>query len=234
MVLVMRIKNEQLIEGLPAPLARKLMRAYISENNISPTLEILGIGEEAARAVLSAFCRDGYLMAGSIPEQWVTTIKGNALVNASLSSIKRKTAQDRLQSLIERARIYNADPSKVRTVSQLLVFGSYLDARKQELSDLDVAVVITRRYVGDEFTDKDHEFTSSSGRAFSTYLQRLAWPEKDLTLFLKNRSSAISLTTEDISRFTDRYECVYKVEDDPQAIRLPSDELAGLERLEIL
>ena len=42
-------------------------------------------------------------------------------------------------------------------------------------------------------------------------------------MILKNRSPAISITDEDISKITDRFEVVYAVADDPDAIPPPPD-----------
>jgi hypothetical protein len=46
-------------------------------------------------------------------------------------------------------------------------------------------------------------------------------------MILKNRSSAISITEEDIRRLTERFEVVYVVADDPEAIPAPGDAVAG-------
>jgi hypothetical protein len=45
-------------------------------------------------------------------------------------------------------------------------------------------------------------------------------------MILKNRSSAISITDEDIRELTDRFEVVYAVADDPDAIPPPLDAAA--------
>ncbi len=41
-------------------------------------------------------------------------------------------------------------------------------------------------------------------------------------MILKNRSSAISITDEDIRELTERFEVVYAVADDPEAIPPPA------------
>lgn len=45
-------------------------------------------------------------------------------------------------------------------------------------------------------------------------------------MILKNRSSAISITDEDIRELTDRFEVAYAVGEDPDAIPPPPDSLA--------
>lgn len=69
------------------------------------------------------------------------TVKGNALANASFGKpISRATATRLLGQVIERARAYNADPVRLLTVTEIVLFGSYLDSAVDLLGDLDLAV----------------------------------------------------------------------------------------------
>ena len=61
-------------------------------------------------------------------------------------------------------------------------------------------------------------YARASGRSFGTFIEELFWPARELRMILKNRSPAISITSEDIRELTDRFEIVYKVDDDPGAI----------------
>ena len=63
--------------------------------------------------------------------------------------------------------------------------------------------------------------------AASAVHDRLFWPASKLRMILKNRSPAISITDEDIRKLTERIEIVYVVADDPEAIPLPADAVAG-------
>ena len=68
---------------------------------------------------------------------WVTTVKGNALANASFGKpISRATATRLLSQVIDRARAYNADPARLLTVAEIVIFGSYLDNAVNPLGDL--------------------------------------------------------------------------------------------------
>jgi len=51
------------------------------------------------------------------------------------------------------------------------------------------------------------------------------WPVRELRMILKNRSPAISITIEGISKLTERFKIVYEVHDDPSAIQPPPDAL---------
>jgi hypothetical protein len=80
---------------------------------------------------------------------WATTVKGNVLANASFGKpISRATAARLLAQVIERARSYNADPARLLTFTEIVVFGSYLDPVTDPLGDLDLAVSTVRRDTG--------------------------------------------------------------------------------------
>jgi hypothetical protein len=229
----MKISKDQIFEGVPIKTARELMRAYRHPQMLDIAAGLLGMSDEAARKSLLLFQKAGYLEDGEMPpiETWVTTIKGNALANASFLSFKRTAAEKQLQGIIERAQTYNADPTKVRTVTQLIVFGSYLNSEQETLGDLDVAYHIVHRFQDDEFDKKEKEFHANSDRRFSSFFEQLSWPDTELHLYLKNRSSMISLTGEDITRFTDRYQCIYSVESDPTAVKTTELKVIGANKL---
>jgi hypothetical protein len=60
-------------------------------------------------------------------------------------------------------------------------------------------------------------YTHASGRHFGTFTERLFWSERELRMLLRNRSPAISVTNEDISQITDRFQVVYTADDDLDA-----------------
>jgi hypothetical protein len=79
-------------------------------------------------------------------ERWSSTIKGNALAQASFGKpIRRSTAERHLVQVVDRARAYNTDPDKLLTIQTIIVFGSYLDPAADLLGDLDLAVGVVRR-----------------------------------------------------------------------------------------
>jgi predicted nucleotidyltransferase len=206
------------------------MRAYYDERPIGVACDILGTGQSAARDQMRAFEAAGYVerakrarAAGG--DWWVTTVKGNALANASFGKpVSRATAARLLAEVIERARSYNADPTKLLTITEIVVFGSYLDPATEQLGDLDLAVSTVRRDTdGERYVDRVLEYARTSGRSFSAFHDRLFWPARELRMILKNRSSAISITDEDIRKLTARFEVAYAVGDDPDAIPPPPD-----------
>lgn len=229
----MRVSKNDIICGLAAPTARQLMRAYYDERPIEVACDILGIGQDAAREQMREFETAGYVelskRARAAGDDWlITTVKGNALANASFGKpISRATAARLLAEVIERARSYNADPVRLLTVTEIVVFGSYLDPAADRLGDLDLAVSTVHRDTdGDRYVDKVLEYARASGRSFSAFQDRLFWPARELRMILKNRSSAISITDEDVRKLTDRFEVAYAVGDDPDAIPPPPDAVA--------
>jgi predicted nucleotidyltransferase len=210
------------------------MRAYYDDRPVEVACDVLGVSQDAARDQMRALEAAGYVEPRRIghsasDEWWVTTVKGNALANASFGKpVSRATATRLLGQVIERARVYNADPARLLTVTEIVVFGSYLDAAVNPLGDLDLAVSTVRRDTsGQRYVDKVLEYARASGRSFSAFHDRLFWPARELRMILKNRSAAISITDEDIRKLTGRFEIVYAVADDPEAIPPPADAVAG-------
>lgn len=150
-------------------------------------MDILGVNKTEARSVLNNFCRAGYLEAKQMGGVmvWSTTLKGNALANAALRTVKRATAQRQLEDLLERVRAYNADTSKIHSVSRVIVFGSYLDPEQQDLGDIDIAFSVVRRFEGDEYQKRRHIFMKQTKRNFKDFFERLCWPELELHYWLK-------------------------------------------------
>jgi hypothetical protein len=82
---------------------------------------------------------------------------------------------------------------------------------------------MVRRCEGDLYVTQALALAHASARSSITFIERLYWPRRELYLLLKNRASAISITQEEVRRLTDRFEIVYRIEDDPMAIQPPPD-----------
>jgi predicted nucleotidyltransferase len=229
----MRVSKSDTICGLAAPTARQLMRAYHDDRPVEVACDVLGVNQDAAQDQMRAFEAAGYVersgLAHARGDWWATTVKGNALANASFGKpISRATATRLLGQVIDRARAYNADPSRLLTVTEIVAFGSYLDPAVDPLGDLDLAVSTVRRdRDGQRYVDKVLEYARASGRSFRAFHDRLFWPARELRMTLKNRSSALSITDEDVRNLTDRFEVVYAVGEDPDAIPPPPDAVAN-------
>lgn len=222
----MRVSKTDSIAGLPAALARAIARKFRGREGVSEVAaDLLNGTEFELGAVFAGLETAGYLEKVRVDDDgdvwWDTTIQGNALAMASFGKpISRKTADRLVAELLERARDYNAGPGNPMFINTLRVFGSYLSPEIDPLGDVDIELTYGRR-----ITDQKAlaDYTRASGRSFNTYVDQLLWPQTELFLHLKKRSSFINITLEDITRLTDRFETIYSIDADPQALRPPAD-----------
>ena len=219
----MRIARDQEFAGLPAETARKLARLYMDvEYSAAVGAEHLEVDETDMLAALRTLTSEGYFLTTTNrdgEEAFITTVKGNALAQASFSKpIKRSTADRQLQGVLERVEEYNADFSKLLAVDELYVFGSYLDPSISELGDLDLSIRILRRYAYEQYNELRQQQVRESGRTFKSFMDELFWPQRNLISTLKARTATIKITGEDVSLLTDRYKLVYSLASDVRAV----------------
>lgn len=222
----MRVAKTDTIAGLPAELARTIVRKFRGREMVSEVvadlIEDTGFEHEAVLAGLEAA---GYMEKVRVDNDgdvwWDTTIQGNALAMASFGKpISRETADRLITGLLERAHTYNADPDKPLFINTLRIFGSYLSPEIDPIGDLDIELTYGRR-ITDQKAMSD--YTRASGRSFNTYMDQLLWPQTELVQHLKKRSAFINITLEDITRFTDRFDTIYSIDGDPHAVPPPAD-----------
>jgi hypothetical protein len=147
----MRLTRTDVVVGMSANDARELMRRFRSARPESAISVFVDTGERSDHEIARALHAAGYLgvkwddLDGET--WWETTTKGNALAQASFGRpITRATAQRHLNEVIARARAFNADVTRLAVVSELVVFGSFLDPAVDELGDLDLAVSLRLRF----------------------------------------------------------------------------------------
>lgn len=222
----MRVAKSDVIAGLPAELARAIVRRFrgreMAAEAVADLLE--GTGAEP-RVVLAQLKAAGYLEKVQVDHRgdtwWDTTVQGNALAMASFGKpISRKTANRLVSELLERARAYNADPVKPLFLNSLRVFGSYLNPEIDPLGDVDIELTYGRRITDPKVVSA---YARASGRSFNTYVDQLMWPQTELVQHLRKRSAFINITLEDITQLTDRSETIYSIDADPQAAPPPVD-----------
>jgi predicted nucleotidyltransferase len=224
-----RLSKDQLVEGIPAQQARELMRIYRVNPGLTEfAVDLLEVGDAEAEKLLERFVEAGYLEIAERDRNgvawWFTTIRGNALANASFAKpITRATAQRHLDGFLERVRTYNADRSKPYSVTRVTVFGSYLDSTRDRLGDLDLAIQVVRRGSTEEYLKRRDAITAASSRHFGSYFERLVWPLRELGLYLKDRKPAINITDEDVSALTDQWSNVYDIRADESAEQPPEN-----------
>lgn len=113
--------------------------------------------------------------------------------------ISRQKATHLLDELIKRAVSINEDAELGYCVESIKVFGSYL-SEKEILGDLDVAVKISPKYVGEKFTEVNQsriDMAILEGRQFRSFIDELFWPSREVWLMLKARKRGLSLIDEE-------------------------------------
>lgn len=215
----MLIATDQLIAGLPAVEARRLMRA-IREYAVTVGViaDELGVTREKAVDTIDRLSAEGFVCRVDADERsgllflddeaasaadaarlelWGTTIAGNALSKARVGKpITRRKAQALLDGLLARVAQVNADPDSLFVVERVEVFGSFVDDTRDLVGDVDVHVVFDRRVHGDEFIRRAldvAEEAEDAGRRFSSHLDRLSFAEREFYRFLRNRSPRLDI-----------------------------------------
>lgn len=222
----MRVSKTDVIAGLPAGLARAIVRKFRGRETVAEIAADLLEGTDfELGAVFAGLEAAGYMERVRVDNDgtvwWDSTIQGNALAMASFGKpISRKTADRIVAGLLERAQAYNADPGKPMFIDTLRVFGSYLNPGIDPLGDVDIELTYGRRITDQQTLSA---YTRASGRSFGTYVDQLMWPSTELFMHLKNRSAFINITLEDISRLTGSFETIYSIASDHQAVPAPAD-----------
>jgi predicted nucleotidyltransferase len=196
-----RIDPKAVIGGYPVLTIRKLVRKL---NNLlywnAETVQVILRNERSeAEAIVKALVEAGLARAAPIRgmDTCATTQFAQSFGSATAAKpITRQTAGHALSQLLERVNQVNRDESFLAKVTKVVVFGSYLRAEVDRLSDLDVAVELQpkeadRDRLG-ELTRKRVEQLQTAGRRFN-WIEAEYWWHLEAFRFLKNRSRAISL-----------------------------------------
>lgn len=201
----MRIDPNGEIAGQPAIRVRDLFR-YVShldcwsEETVAARLEV---SVKVARGVVAELAKIGYIERKEFDRMrcWSTTLMGNGLGLATAAKpINRDTAQRIIKEFLERCRKINDDPYYLYKVTKVVVFGSFL-SDVMHVNDVDLGIELEPK---ERESDKHmalcgerSRIARTSGRSFSNIVEDLFWPQREVILFLKARSRAISLHHED-------------------------------------
>jgi predicted nucleotidyltransferase len=164
----------------------------------------LKISPKKANRLINELNRKGYIEPIRIYEQkqfYRKTLKGSTLGLASAAKpVTRNTANRIFSEFMDRVKQVNSDPSYLVKVKKVLVFGSYLtDAVR--INDIDVAVELTWKENHPMVLNEDKAqlaldlsiMAEDKGKKFSSFIDRLEWPEHEVRLFLKSRSRTLSI-----------------------------------------
>lgn len=217
----MQVARTDSIGGIPAPIARELMRAYLYEAPTDAVRQWLPTDPRPTSEIVQTLADLGLLQHRHDHEgeaYWSTTIAGNALAQASFRRpITRVTAERNLQAVIERAVQFNADPTHLVDIMELRVFGSYLNPDVDRLGDLDIWIDLRSRLpetlTHEEMMERRIDYARRSGRSCPRFMDAIMWAENEALLYLRQRSAIINITMDDITKFTDRWKVVYVLDE---------------------
>ena len=202
----MRIDPKEQIADVEILKVRKFLRRVDNTDEWADDFVVyrLKISPKKANRLINELNRRGYIEPIRIYRQkqlYRKTLKGSTLGLASAAKpVTRKTANRIFSEFMDRVRQVNSDPSFLVKVKKILVFGSYLtDALR--INDIDVAVELTWKENHPLVLNKDKvqltlnlsNIAEDKGKKFSSFIDRLEWPEHEVRLFLKSRSRTLSI-----------------------------------------
>ena len=199
----MRIDAKSELYGLPALQVREILRNFPSGGQTTSwEYACRKLDLKKAKRLVRDLLRDGLIETAEWKGKklddgyYCRTEAGNRLALAKARPLKRKTAEKMLTSLITRAEAINADSKLCFQIRTLVVFGSFLNPQADVLGDLDIGYHMEARWEGkalEEAKEASRKRARERGRGFSWWLDLLTWPEREVKLALKAKTSGLSL-----------------------------------------
>ncbi len=203
----MHLRKSDVIAGLPAEVARQGLNTMAQGIGGVPTWSLPQIFQQPEDVDPAEFAEQ-LATAGLIQHReceseltlqthWMRTKHGGRVAAATFTQpITRKTADAVVAAAVANAAAFNEDDTKKTAVTELIVFGSYLDNRVDRMSDVDMAIK-----VGDRQPHVDRlVYAAASGRTFQNIVQRLCWPETEAYRAVRGRRRSLSLFKGDLSK----------------------------------
>lgn len=206
----MRIDSSSAVAGVALITIRSFFRGKTHTSwTIGYLAAQLKIRRAHASKVLQQLIARGYIdqdrkrraiarhwFVGENPERirfYIVTEKGAALAVARASRpLLRSTAQARLDDLIARASQVNNEHRFLYRVAKIVVFGSFLDESKERINDMNVALFLEPK-VADKERFAELCLQKSYGRRMGTFLDALCYTRREVEMFRKSRSTALSI-----------------------------------------
>jgi len=235
----MQITKDDQVAGRSAIAVRAAFRAmrghtYATRTELHHHLATgLGCSPHEAKDAAQALIDGGYIQhhgSGGVRVGYGLAPAGLRLASASTGKpIPRARAEVLLAELMVRARQINADDTWSR-VERIEVFGSYLDASRATIGDIDLMITLADRY---HFADFDEQmkahvayvFTRSTGDRGIT--AELSYPLHEVYVRLRNRRQCYGLLdASEHARMRQRTEVKVVFEDVEPSIAPPAALLA--------
>jgi predicted nucleotidyltransferase len=197
----MLLDAKEKIAGIPILLVRNALKKLQGFGWGPESLgEYLKTSPEVARKVIEALKKLGYVRRTDpkhSPNSWEFTDEaGQFLCAQGGRGITRIAAVQLVEGFLDRVRAVNSDAYYLCWVRRVIAFGSFLSV-KEKLGDIDLAVTFERRESDpDRFEKLVKErvaLVTEQGRTFSTFVDMLAWPEREVLLNLKSKSRYLKI-----------------------------------------
>src|ERR1035437_4219543 len=156
-----------------------------------------GLPPGNGRAVVGVLRAEGLIEAAG-RETWTITQAGQTFSSATAARlVTRATAERALSQFLERVNEVNQNPYFLAKVTRAVLFGSMLKPEAERLSDVDLAVELTREEPDYEQALEQNqqraEELASIGRRFRNFLEVEGCWYWEAFRFLKRRSRVIAL-----------------------------------------
>ena len=204
----MNIDPHDKIAGIPILVVRELMRWAKAnpwdEWGLDLVRNRLELSTQQSLTLVEGLILAGYVepvKKSNGHAYWRLTLNGSSLATAKASKpLKRETAERILAEFMDRVRQVADSPEFLYKVQQVVLFGSYLTS-KQRLGDIDIAIKLMPKIKDREemrrLANEKVDEAWLKGRKFRSFYDEMSWPVREVRLYLKNRSTAISLHTVD-------------------------------------
>lgn len=209
----MLIQREQLIAGRPAVEVRDLMRMMQqTAHSIGGLAAALSVSESEAAGLMADLRSAGLIeiiesysgpyMVGrdedrpgdEAPGLWSTTINGNALAKARIGKpMSRADAQELCDGVVARAQQVNANDDWLHWVLELGLYGSFSAPGDAPVGDIDLAVLLQRRYEDDDYMRRNEDLIDADGAQPKTIIDVVSYAEVKVLRHLRGRSPRVDL-----------------------------------------
>lgn len=221
----MRIDSSEMFCGYPILRIRDLLkRLQDRQYSVGNIQKILNINAQDAKRLLQDLeCKVLIEQVGGSDNQlyWLNTESGNQLALATAAKpVKRETATQKVKDLLDRVKQANQNTKYLYRVKKVALFGSYL-LNQDKVNDVDVAIELEPKMINPKLRTKQilnrAQEAAENGRKFSSFMDRLMWPENEIILFLKSGSRTLSLhDMDDVISINADTKMIYDINQNPR------------------
>lgn len=188
----MKLTSTDTLAGVPVLRLRDALRfrTWTSPELLSARLKS---SQAAASAILAVLLQQGLVAPADQDGRHEFTVAGNAFRLAhALKPISRAKADQFVQDFLLRVEEINTSTRFLVRVARVRAFGSYITPAPS-VHDIDLVVDLEDKLPPEGRATRSLEHAAASGRTFSNFVERLFWPHREVQLFLKSRSTRLSL-----------------------------------------